>query len=373
MNLLVYLILFFILIWLGISIFSKMSEKIKCRNQHTSYLKGLEAIIEGKKDKAIKFFRDVLEKEPSNIESYLYTGNLLREKGEVVKAIKIHKNLLVNPLLDNEQKGKLKEALAEDYLKNEDWAKAIPILETLYHKNPKNPILSEKLMNSYEKLKKWDKAFNIAKKTFDQIKLAHYATYLACEVLKKDPKQANKFILAGEKGNISYAYYLHGKLLISEGDESGGLEHIKKSISIDPDKAFLYLPLLEEYMFKEGQFGVLEPYLKSKFEENPHNISILASYISILKKRGQLEEAKDILEESIKNFDLNDYQVLLSIAIISNEIDGNMVSEYLTKIKSKMDKRNFFRCSKCNNETEEFNWKCNSCGAFGTMNQIGIK
>jgi lipopolysaccharide biosynthesis regulator YciM len=370
MNLLLYLVLFFILIWLGLSTFSRMSEKLKCRNHHTSYLKGLEALIEGKKDKAIKLFRDVLEKDPSNIESYLYTGNLLREKGEVTKAIKIHKNLLVNPLLNNEQKNKLKEALAEDYLKNEDWAKAIPILETLYHKNPKDSTLSEKLMNSYEKLKKWDKAFNIAKKTFDPKKLAHYATYLACEVSKKDTKKANKFILAGEKGNISYAYYLHGKLLISEGDETEGLEHIKKSISIDPDKAFFYLPLLEEYMFKEGQFGVLEPYLKSKFEENPDNIYILASYISILKKRGKLEEAKELLEESLKNFDLNDYRVLLSIAIISNEIDGNMVSEYLKKIKNKLDKRRLFRCSKCNNETEEFNWKCNSCGSLGTIDQI---
>ena len=320
MNLLVYLILFFILIWFGLSIFSRMSEKIKCRNQHTSYLKGLEALIEGKKDEAIKFFRDVLEKDPSNIESYLYTGNLLREKGEVVRAIKIHKNLLVNPLLDKEQKNKLKEALAEDYLKNEDWTKALPILETLCHKHPKNLMLSNKLMNIYEKLEKWDKALNIAKRIFSAKKLANYATYLACEVSKKDPKKANKFIAIGEKENISYAYYLHGKLMISEGDESEGLEYIKKSISIDPDKAFLYLPLLEEYMFEEGQFGVLEPYLKSKFEANPDNICILGSYISILKKRGQLEKANEILEESIKNFDLNDYYILF--LMVSRWLDG---------------------------------------------------
>ncbi|MBN1693784.1 hypothetical protein JW879_00100 [candidate division WOR-3 bacterium] len=370
MNLLVYIVLFFALIWLGLSIFSRMSEKIKCRTQHTSYLKGLEAIIEGKKDKAIKLFREVLEKDPSNIESYLYTGNLLREKGEVKKAIKIHKNLLVNPLLNKEQKNKLKEALAKDYIENKDWAKAIPILETLNNKNPKNSVLADELIDSYEKLQKWDKAFNIAKKTFSPEKLSNYATYLACEVSKKDTKKANKFIAVGEKGNISYAYYLHGKLLVLEGNESEGLELIKKSISIEPDKAYLYLPMLEEYMFKEGQFGILEPYLKSKFEENPNNIYILASYISILKKRGQIERANEILEESIKNFDLSDYKILLSIVIISNEIDGNMVSEYLTKIKNKMDKRKLFKCSKCNTETEEFNWKCNSCGSFGTINHV---
>ncbi len=370
MNLLVYLVLFFVLIWLGLTIFSRMSEKIKCRGQRTSYLKGLEAMIEGKKDKAIELFRDVVERDPSDTESYLYIGTLLREKGEVKKAIKIHKNLLVNPLLDKEQKNKLKESLAEDYLKNKDWAKALPILETLYHKNPQNPILSNKLMDIYEKLKKWDKAFNVAKKAFDTEKLAHYATYLACEVLKKDNKKTNKFISIGEKGNISYAYYLHGKLLISEGDESEGLEYIKKSISIDPGKAHLYLPLLEEYMFEEGQFGVLEPYLKSKFEKNPDNIYILASYISILKKRGQIAKAKEILEESLKNFNLNNYNILLSIAIISNDIDDKMVSEYLTKIKTMMDKRKLFKCSKCSNETEEFSWKCNSCGSFGTIKHI---
>ena len=158
--------------------------------------------------------------------------------------------------------------------------------------------------------------------------------------------------------------------MISEGDESEGLEYIKKSISINPDKAFYYLPLLEEYMFEEGQFGVLEPYLKSKFEENPDNIFILSSYISILKKRGQLEKAKEIFEESIKNFNLNDYTTLLSIAIIANEIDGKMVSKYLGKIKTMMYQKKSFRCSKCNNETEEFSWKCASCGSFGTISHI---
>ncbi len=367
MNLLIYLVLFFVLIWLGLSIFSKMSERLKCQSHSTSYIKGLEAMIEGNKNKAIKLFRDVLEKDPSNIEGYLYTGNLLREEGEIVRAIKIHKNLLVNPLLTNEQKNRLKEALAEDYLKNKDWAKALPMLETIYHTNQKNTIISDKLMFVYEKLEKWDKAFNIANKFFDRKELANYVTNLVTEVSKKNSKKAAKFISIGEKGNVSYAYYLHGKLLISQGDESGGIELIKKSISIDPGKAFLYLPLLEEYMFEEGQFGVLEPYLKSKFEENPDNIYILSSYISILKKRGQLEKANEILEDSIKNFDLNDYNTLLSVAIISNEIDSNLLSTYLTKIKNKMEKNQFFQCSKCASETDKFSWKCSKCGTFGTL------
>ena len=370
MPLLIYIFLFFVLIWLGLSIFSKMSERIKCRKQNAAYLKGLEAMIEGEKDKAIKLFRNVLEKDPSNIESYLYTGILLREKNEVKKAIKIHKNLLVHPLLNNEQKTKLKSALAKDYLQNGDWIKALPILEILYNKNPKDIILSNKLMDVYEKLKKWDKAFNVAKKAFDSKKIAHYATYLATKVIKTDKKKANRFISIGEKGNISYAYYLHGTLLISEGDESGGIEYIKKSISVNPNKAFLYLPLLEEYMFEEGQFGVLEPYLRGKFDENPDNIHILSFYISILKKRGQSEDAKEILEESVKNFNLNDYNVLLSLAIISNEIDGEMGSLYLTKIKNHLEKNKLFRCSECNTETKEFNWKCRHCGSFGTVTQI---
>jgi lipopolysaccharide biosynthesis regulator YciM len=347
-----------------------MSDKLKNKGHHDSYLKGLEAMIEGKNDKAIKLFREVIEKDPSNIESYLYTGNLLREKGEVTKAIKIHKNLLVNPLLNHEQKNRLKESLAEDYLKNEDWAKALPVLETLYNKDPKNPILANKLIDLYEQLRKWDNALNIAKRTFDSKKLANYATYLAAEILKYDTKKASKFISVGEKGDVSYSYYLHGKILISEGDESTGLEYIKKSLSLDPNKAFLYLPLLEEYMFEEGQFSVLEPYLKSKFEENPNNICILASYVSILKKRGELERASEILEESIKNFDLNDYKVLLTMTIISNEIDGNMVSKYLTKIKNKIDKNKLYKCSECSYETQDFNWKCPDCGAFGTLDWV---
>lgn len=370
MNLLVYVVLFFVFLLLVISIVSRILVRPKSKEDYTAYLEGLEAIIDGKKDKAIKLLRKVLEKDPSNIESYLYTGNLLREKGKITKAIKIHKNLLVNPLLTKNQKIKLKEALAEDYMDNKEWGKALPLLEQLYRLNPGDSILSDKLMSIYEKLGKLNEAFKIAKRSFATDKLAHYTTYLASKALEEHSKQVNKFISIGEKANISYAYYLHGKLLISEGDESEGLTYLKKGISLEPDKAFLYFPLLEEYMFEEGKFSILEPYLKSKFEENPSNTYIFEFYISILKKRGEFEKAKEILEQSVRNFNLQDSRVLLSIAILYNGIDENKVSEYLTRIKNKIDKKELYRCSECNYKTEEFSWKCSNCGSFGTFQLI---
>ncbi|MEO0293896.1 MAG: tetratricopeptide repeat protein [candidate division WOR-3 bacterium] len=367
MNLLLYVIILFIIIWLGLAFFFSTPSKIKNSKYYNIYLKALETIIEGKKDKAIKLFREVIETEPSNIESYLYIGNILREKGEVKKAIKIHRNLSVNPLLTKEQKRKLNEALAWDYIESKEWEKALPLLEVIYTKEPKNLEIANNLLKTYEKLEKWDKALNIAEKIFDAKKFANYATYLAEVIFQTDPKKALKLLSIGEREEISYAYYLHGKLLIKDGAKGEGAEYVKRGIALEPTKSFLYLPLLEEYMFNEGKFSTLEPYLKNKFEENPENINIFISYLSILKRKGKLEKAKEILENSIKNFNLEDPTTLLLLTMISDEIkDETMKTKCLMKIKERIEK-NIYRCSECNSEIKEFTWKCPSCDSFGSL------
>lgn len=361
---LISIVIFFALLIFGLSF--KMSYKKE--RYPSKYINGLEAMIEGKIDDAINIMKEVVEKDTTNRRAYLYLGNLLRKKGHISSAVKIHKNLSVIPELSRKEKDKVQKALAEDYLNSKEWKKAIPIYESLYKKDSKNKKLAQNLLMLHEKLKDWDKAYNMADKIYVNKKdLANYATFIASELVEKEKAKAMKFITLGQKAEIPYAHYLYGKLQIAEGNEKKGIEYLKKSISLDPKRAYIYLPLLEEYMFSRGEFGIIEPYLKNLVSESPGNWEILNSYVSILKKKGDMDKAKEILNDAVSNLELNRPDILSSIASAYYGVDKDEAFEYISKIQNLLNKTKKFKCSECGNEIKEFTWKCPNCDSPGTI------
>ena len=67
------------------------------------YYKGLNYLLDGRPDGAIDAFIDALEVNSETLETHVALGRLLRKKGEVERAIRIHQNLLARPSLPREQ------------------------------------------------------------------------------------------------------------------------------------------------------------------------------------------------------------------------------------------------------------------------------
>ncbi len=361
---LIGIIIFFVLLLTGLS-FRLGPKKVKYPDK---YINGLKAIIDGKIDDAIDILRGVVEKDLTNTDAYLYLGNLFREKGLLSSAIKIHKNLSVNPELSRTEKELVQRALAEDYLKSRDWEKALTIYKSLHKREPKDKELGQILLKLHEKRECWDEAYTIAKTIYtDKKDLANYATFIASKLIEKDTTKARKFISLGQKSEIPYAHYLYGKLLISEGNEKKGIDYVKKGVSLDPRRAYLYLPLLEEYMFNRGEFSIIEPYLKNLVKENPENWEILNSYVAILKKKGDVDKAKKALDEAVLNLELNRPEILTRVACAYNGVDRDKVCEYISKIQQILNKTKRFKSPECGNEPEEFTWKLPDCDSPGTI------
>ena len=59
------------------------------------YSEGLDMLVSGKKYSAYNNFKEIISKDSNNVMAYLRLGQILRENGDNLKAIKIHKNLLL--------------------------------------------------------------------------------------------------------------------------------------------------------------------------------------------------------------------------------------------------------------------------------------
>ena len=81
------------------------------------YAEGLDLMITGRRKSAYKNFKDIIQKDSNNIKAYLRLGQVLRENGNPVQALKIHKGLLHRRNLTFYEQVELHKNLAMDWYK----------------------------------------------------------------------------------------------------------------------------------------------------------------------------------------------------------------------------------------------------------------
>ena len=59
------------------------------------YAEGLDMLVSGKHQAAYKNFKEIVQKDSDNVKAYIRLGQVLREGGNELQSIKIHKSLLI--------------------------------------------------------------------------------------------------------------------------------------------------------------------------------------------------------------------------------------------------------------------------------------
>ena len=128
------------------------------------YYKGLNYILEDRPDGAIDAFINALEVNSETLETHIALGNLLRKKGEVDRAIRIHQNLLARPSLPRSQVHLAHLELARDYISAGLLDRAERLLLDLVEESPAQRRTSQRhLLEIYQSEREWSRAIDIAK------------------------------------------------------------------------------------------------------------------------------------------------------------------------------------------------------------------
>ena len=70
----------------------------------SDYAEGLNLLLAGDTEKALKKFKEAVTKNSQNIDAYLKIGDILRESGQFDRAVNVHKYLTVRTTLTAKQK-----------------------------------------------------------------------------------------------------------------------------------------------------------------------------------------------------------------------------------------------------------------------------
>ena len=82
----------------------------------SQYYLGLNFLLDGEQESALKAFSEALAVNAETFETHITFGSLLRKRGEVDNAIKIHQSLLSRTRLPDVQKNQAHLELAKDFI-----------------------------------------------------------------------------------------------------------------------------------------------------------------------------------------------------------------------------------------------------------------
>ncbi|MCZ6641612.1 MAG: lipopolysaccharide assembly protein LapB, partial [Gammaproteobacteria bacterium] len=165
------------------------------------YFRGLNHLLNERHDLAIDTFVEAMVVDNDTVDTHLALGSLVRRRGEVDKAIRIHQNLLARPVLSSNHRTQTELELARDYLVAGLLGRAENLLLELARKGSEKTIARELLLEIYQRESDWDQAVVVGRDLARQdrsvrAQLAHFQCELAEIALDKGDLRGARVELA---------------------------------------------------------------------------------------------------------------------------------------------------------------------------------
>lgn len=392
------------------------SAKAEAKKIPDNYFVGLNYLINEQPDKAVDAFIKVLAADSDTVEMHLALGNLFRRKGEVDRAIKIHKNLIARPQLTKEQRDNALSELAQDYLRAGVLDRSERLFLELVEIDKENAANYQFLLNLYEKQKDWRQAIATAQKLANLSNgkvwtpLAYYYCALAEEVKTQGLiEQAEVYLknaITHDK-NCVRANIMLGELAMSGEHYKTAIYFLKQVKKQDQDFLSETAPLLAICYEKLGNTEKLIEFLQTSLQEN-YSASLalfLAKYINTCC--GAKAAIEFIAAQNKHGSSLRILDYLLSLCVantvnvdtgvestqssfngkdkqeqqIAEHCEKNDKREWHEQLKKNLrlalqlldkllDGKPFCRCTNCGLGTRLLYWQCPGCRRWATLKPI---
>ncbi|WP_020209514.1 lipopolysaccharide assembly protein LapB [Gilvimarinus chinensis] len=381
------LLLFALAIGYGAGYFKSRQTNTSSKNDYTlQYYKGLSYLFNEQPDGAIDAFISSLEVNSDTLETHLALGNMLRKRGEVSKAIKIHQNLLARPGLTIKQQHESQLELARDYIRSGllDRAEAL-LLELVKLSSAYKQAALIHLIEIYQDENEWDNAIFMASKIEDKScmfgggqSLRQLQAHFSCEQALVDLEQKNHpKAKAHLLDALSYdassvrASLLFARLQMSLGSYRVALDYLHKIPSQDPDLIPEALPMICESYDRLGESDALLGYLQWLLETHPSNSLVIVIADRLLRRSDDHQAADFIAEQFKRRPSIRTLNRLIEIYLPHSE---GRARENLQLLKQLVDtvitEKPNYCCNKCGFAGNSLHWLCPGCKTWGSIKPI---
>lgn len=370
------------------------------RNLPSQYYRGLNYLLDGRPDGAVDSFINALEVNSETLETHIALGNLLRKRGEVDRAIRIHQNLLARPSLPRAQVHQAHLELARDYISAGLLDRAERLLLDLLKESPEQRRASQRyLLEIYQSEREWPRAIEIAEELLPRksllggsqpaepggaqgqpvsVALAHYYCELACEKREAGELAAASKLLQQALAQDRYcvrAAIMQGEVEYAAGNYKQAVKALRRVRQQDPEFIPETIPTLRKCYRELGDERALRGYLRDCLAANPSAPLVLALGEELREAEGPAAAAEFLSRQLAERPSLRGLARLIDLQMgdTRGKVRDNL-GLLQVLVERLIAERPAYRCGHCGFAGRQLHWYCPGCKHWGTIKAIrGVK
>ncbi len=347
------------------------------------YIKGLNYLLNEQPDAAVETFIDALEVNSKTLETHLSLGNLLRKRGEVSGAIKVHQNILSHPHVPRYCFQQIQVELARDYIKAGLLDRAELLLQELVLTAVADiRVLALKyLIEIYRDEKEWARAIDTQKLLAEslgtqvsdewRVAQAHFYCEMAEQAINQVDYTAGRqylvMALAVDKMSAR-ASLLYGELELQQGHQLAAIDVLRQIPQQDIGYVSQAISLLITCHRQLDSLADLRAYLQ-ELQQLYDGASLVVALAELIAHDDGEDAAVEYLQARLA--------IRPSLAVLScllqyraGQLSIGCLPPTVALIEQLQRAKPDYRCNRCGFSGHQLHWLCPTCKTWSSIRPI---
>ncbi|ACL65770.1 tetratricopeptide repeat protein [Anaeromyxobacter dehalogenans 2CP-1] len=345
-----------------------LAERLRRRRDEAqAYLKGVRSIVQGDPDAAIEALSDAARLgTPEAVDTYLALGALFRREGDLARAVRLHRNMLLGRGLDPARRAEVERELAEDYRRSGMLAEAAELYARLAEGDG-DRAAAEGLRDV--RVEQGDLAGAVALQRRlgpgdgDPV-LAHLLAAQAREALRGDPAQAAAL---AREGLAAHPRSADAWMALAEAEAAAGataaaLDAAGRSLEEDPRAALLAWPALAAV----PDAAAAEAFAAARAAARPDDPALHLLHGRALHRCARNPEAVAALRLALERDRVGEVSLAMRELLHQAAAPGpdDLAARHDLLVAALLRRGKAPRCERCGSDAPSRAWRCRRCGAF---------
>ena len=348
------------------------------------YFAGLNYLLNDEPDEAIDTFIKALEVNGETVETHLALGALLRRRGKVDKAIKVHQALLARSGLEASLADAARLELAKDYISAGLLDRAERLLKELAQGKSEGKWEALPLLVSiYQLEKEWHRAITCTKELLSHsayrrssewnTRMVHYHCEIAEGLLVEG--QLGEARQQLRRGGGFQRHHLRASLLTARlehesGNCNGAIRECMRIAEHSPAFLTQVVDVMAASYSELGREGELIKFLDGFLDKQANPVALQLISRLIAETEGADRAIQYVRRHLAAQPSLAAVAQLLEFEVETNQFDPAMLSD-IEKIRevllAHLVKQLGFQCGYCGYEARQLYWLCPGCHRWDSI------
>ncbi len=366
-------ILGFLALAVLVALITVLARKGRTEDEARAYLAGFTYVLSDDPDAAIAELSRAAQLNRQTLETYFALGALFRRKGELDRAIRLHRNILLRPGLTLDVRRRAQLALAVDYRRSGLTDQARETLEKLLADDADHREALLHFRQVLEQSGAWDQAIETQSRLVKLDKegndvLAHLLAEASRSLFKEKPQDAEEL---ARRGVELWPQSANAQLALAEararlGRGVDAADPLHRALSLEPELAPKAVGLLTAIFASTDE---IEAFLGKEIAARPDDRAPYELALAlVLKARGDANRAVSLLDALVdRRPHFWEARKELGALLLEQNRSDALREEYQEVLQTLGRPALGFMCKSCRQKLPEHVFRCPFCELWDTV------